>query len=148
MLQLPVVLNRLYLLTETRMADAEDVSVKLGPLRTDLDTRDALGVGVSGSGEDMEPARAQTLLGLAWRAQAIDITCVAQSLDGDDDLAAACDRAYALFAAVEGEVVPLLTELDEVWEAQVTSHAYRPLRTEQGAMAVVEFVVHVDTQSS
>ena len=144
---LPEVLETLFRLTEERMRTDVDVSVKLGPLRADLDTLDAIGVGVDGTGEDQEPASAQTLHGLAWRSEAFDITCVAQSLNGDDDLAAACRRAYALFAEVEA-VVPELADLAEVWEARIVSHAYRPLRTDQGAMAVVEFVVHVDTQSS
>lgn len=141
---LPQVLEQLYALAVEHLAAEPDTAVKLGPLRADLDEMDAVGIGVDAGTEEGEPARAQTLRGIRTRRDTQDITCVAQSLNGDDDLAVAARRAFALMAEVESLLPQLVEAVGAVWEAVVATYAYRPVRTEQGALAVLEFVVRVE----
>lgn len=141
---LPDVLEQLHGLVVEQLVDEPDTAVKLGPLRADLDEADAVGIGVDAGTEEGEPARSVTLRGLRSRRETQEITCVAQSLNGDDDLALACRRAHALVAEVESVLPRLVEDLEPVWEAAVASYAYRPVRTEQGALAVLEFVVRVE----
>lgn len=140
---LPQILEALYALTQDEATQAEDLAVKLGPLRQDLDERDAIGVGVDAGTEEGEPAGITSARVGLRRADSYTITCVAQSFDGDDDLAAACRRANGLLVFVEAAVARL-EETEGVWSAEVAGHAYRPLRTDQGALAVIESSVRVE----
>ena len=147
---LPEVLDALYALVreEAGVPDGGDVvgdlAVKDGPLRQDLDERDAIGIGVDAGTEEGEPAGiASARIGLR-RQDSFTITCVAQSLDGDDDLAAARRRANALLVFVEAAVTRLEETVGAVWSAETVGHAYRPLRTDNGALAVIESSVRVE----
>lgn len=141
---LPVVLERLYGAVQAQLSGEQGVAVKLGPLREDLDTPDAVGVAVDAVSEELEPAVGQTLAELGSTRESWAITCVAQALSGDDDLVAATARAWWLVRRLEA-ALPALLELDGVWEAEPVSHGFRPVRTDQGALAIVEVALRVQT---
>lgn len=120
-----------------------DLAVKDGPLSSDLDQANAIGVGVDAGTEEGEPAGVSSARVSLRRQDSFTITCVTQSLNGDDDLPAARREANALLAIVEAAVARL-EETEAVWSAEVVGHAYRPLRTDNGALAVIESSVRVE----
>lgn len=142
---LPQILEQLYALVIAEAGDAEDLAVKLGPLSADLDERDAIGVGVQATTEDSEPVGIATARVGLRAGDSYTITCVTQSFDGDDDLAAACRRASGLIEVLEAAVARLEDAVGPVWSAEVAGHAYRPLRLEGGgALAAFESTVQVE----
>lgn len=138
------VLATLHELVAAALSAEQDTAVKDGPLLDDLDEPDAVGIGVEAATEEGEPGRGNRTRVLCNTRDTLDITCVTQSLNGDNDLRTARRRAYGLLAVVESVLPALVQELRAVWKAEVLLHTYRPLRTDQGTLAVVEFTVRIE----
>lgn len=163
---LPDLLDDLYVAVRAQLAGAlgvgpgevepqHGIAVRFGPLSADLDVPDAIGVAVDATSEEIESAIGQTLGSLGSTVEMWDITCLCQSGNGADDLSAATRQAWwlrgQLKAALRGLLgptpggSPALGVRAGTWEVEEVSHAYRPLRTNAGALATVEVTIRVQT---
>lgn len=164
---LPDLLEDLYTAVQVQLAGSlgvtvdelepdQGVAVRLGPLRADLDTPDAVGIAVDATAEDIEAGVGQTLGSLGSTVETWDITCVCQSGNGADDLLAATRRAWwlrgQLKAALRALLGPALSPSPPplgvtpgTWEAEEVGHSFRPARTNDGAIALVEVTIRVQT---
>ncbi|WP_433252868.1 hypothetical protein ACQPYK_08575 [Streptosporangium sp. CA-135522] len=101
--RVPAVLDRLTAVFSGALP--VDVLVHDGPVITADPAQDVVCIGWDGDddgdGQAVEWSQVWTGLGAGHKNEAIDVTCVLITWDGDDDLAATRTRAYEHFALLE-----------------------------------------------
>jgi hypothetical protein len=124
------------------------VDVRDGPVVTGSAALEAVLVGWTGQAADQLAADAAVnpeVFGDADDRELFSIRCAALVLNGQNDLAAARTRAYALLAAC-GAVIRGDRRLGgTVGDSHVSRHALRQTQTPDGTVATVEFTVACDT---
>jgi hypothetical protein len=122
--------------------------VRDGPVVTGSPALEAVLVGWTGQPDDQLAADAAVtpeVLGDADDREVFTIRCAALVLNGENDLAAARNRAYALHAAC-GAVVRADRRLGgTVGDSHMGPHALRQRPTPDGIIATVTFAVACDT---
>ncbi|MEU8279561.1 hypothetical protein ACFYOK_29405 [Microbispora bryophytorum] len=80
--------------------------------------------------------------------EAYNITCLASSWQGQqEDAKAVRDRAYELVDGVAGALATDQTLAELVMRAMLSTAAFAQAQTDRGAVATVQFVIHVDAYS-
>ncbi len=122
--------------------------IRDGPQVTGSPALEAVLVGWHGQMSDLLAAEATVnpeVFGDADDRELFAIRCAALVMNGQNDLAAARTRAYALFAAC-GAVVRADRRLaGTVGDSHIGRHALRQEQRTDGAVATVEFTVQCDT---
>ena len=124
------------------------VDVRDGPVVTGSAALEAVLVGWNGRADDTLAADASVnpeVFGDADDRELFTIRCAAMVLNGQNDLAAARARAYALHAAC-GAVVRADRRLGgTVGDSHMGPHSLRQTQTPDGTVATVAFTVACDT---
>lgn len=122
----------------------EGVNVFDGPPLGDVDQVGALALGVS-MYPDLSAAIDDERPGYGGRrSETFLISGLAQASTGEVDLSIPRRRVYAVLAAFRVQLVEH-PDLDGACDwARLARHTYRPVQTERGAIAQLEFTVRVD----
>ena len=124
------------------------VEVRDGPVVAASAALEAVLVGWNGQSSDTLAADAGVtpeVLGDADDREQFTIRCAAMVLNGQNDMAAARARAYALLAAC-GAVIRADRRLSgTVGDSHISSHSLRQVQTPDGTVATVTFTVACDT---
>ena len=128
--------------------DLACADVRDGPVVTGSAALEAVLVGWTGQPDDQLAANAAVnpeVFGDADDRELFTIRCAALVLNGENDMAAARARAYALLAAC-GAVVRADRRLGgTVGDSHISRNALRQRPTPDGIVATVEFAVACDT---
>ena len=124
------------------------VEVRDGPVVAASAALEAVLVGWNGQSSDQLAADAGVtpeVLGDADDREQFTIRCAAMVLNGQNDMAAARARAYALLAAC-GAVIRADRRIGgTVGDSHIGSHSLRQVQTPDGTVATVTFSVACDT---
>ena len=122
--------------------------IRDGPVVTASAALEAVLVGWNGQPSDQLAADAAVtpeVFGDADDREVFTIRCAALVLNGENDMAAARTRAYALLAACGAVVRADRTLSGTVGDSHISRHALRQRPAPDGIVATVEFAVACDT---
>lgn len=147
--RVPAVLDALVTLFTTQLA--ADVTVADGPLVTDDPLEQVVCVGWdgddTGDGQAVEWAQEYVGLGAPVKDESFQVTCVAICWDGGDDMRAARNNVYTLFATIEAAVrADKSLGLGPPSIAAITIGRLHQEANSDGVQARLPFVVDVTTR--
>ncbi|WP_395109785.1 hypothetical protein [Actinomadura sp. SCN-SB] len=129
-------------------AAVPDVQISDGqPITTEVDV---ICIGFSGvAGEPgVESTRTREQLAREPDRESYDISCLASTFSGDTDAKAVRDRVYELLQAVADYLALNPTLGGVVMQTRLSAETYTPWQTDEGAIADIRFVIHVDAFAS
>ncbi|GAB1823576.1 hypothetical protein [Herbidospora sp. RD11066] len=142
----PACLDALVAAARRAHPDADAVDVVDGqPVKGTLDDVICIGFTSEPGEAAVQSALSRTQMATTPDQEAYDVTCLASSWAGEQvDPVIVRDRAYALVNGLATYLAQDPTLGDVVARARISTEAFAQEQTTRGAVATVQFVVHVD----
>ncbi|WP_327047289.1 hypothetical protein OG320_05190 [Microbispora sp. NBC_01189] len=141
----PAVLDAIVAAARRALQDAEVVDGQ--PVKGQEDAADIVCIGFTGEpGEAaVQSTRTREQMATDPDRESYTITCLASSWRGHEtDPKAVRDAAYALIDGVVGALATDQVLAELVMRAMLTTEAFAPEQTTRGAVATVQFQIHID----